>query len=80
MEEKQACDGVEIDKGNSFKTIEECAAACYDESSMFAFNPAQPSEGCWCQTEATFDGTCSKRPDPRRNLYKYSHRGKNFVI
>ena len=75
VQEKSECEGVGSDKGNSFETVEECAVACYKESSMFAFDQ---TGGCWCETGANFEGTCSMKDAPSLNLYRYRYRGENF--
>ena len=79
--EKNECSGSEILKGN-FYTTDDCASQCKGVASMFLFGtndfgePRCYNNGCYCycETNATTEGNCTKVVNKGYQLYKYSNQ------
>ena len=78
--EKHECDGEEV-SGCLQTTLEDCALACYNISSMFIYGNLlsdATDTRCWgnkcrcmCETAATSDRKCTRSPTISYNLYAY---------
>ena len=70
------CSGSEISKG-CLSTVDECAAACVGESSMFIFKPC----GCYCEVSSV-GGVCEEEIDiiGDYKLYRYASEYKSFIF
>ena len=74
--ENKECDGSEIKSGN-FASVSECASSCKSASSMFIFRIDTCSLcDCYCETNATNDGTCHMKDIFGYSLYKFDNSGK----
>ena len=70
-----------------YKTLDECAKACWGISSMFTYGTNDYGEKkcgtqgcpCWCET-ATKEGTCQMIDATGYNLYKYIGGNKKAYV
>ena len=87
-EKKQCSGGGAIGKG-FLATLAECAEECKDVSSMFIYGRQGmqqtggcKSNGCWCycETDASVDGTCDQKDNSWSNLYRIIQEGDILFI
>ena len=71
VQKDRECETDDVRK-DGLKTIEECATACKDISTMFVFDDECYSIcGCYCEIGASPNGTCPLKMARFYKLYKY---------
>ena len=86
MSEKHECEGGD-DYACLQPSLEVCAIACKNRSSMFIYGRADGDETrcyggkcrCACEAAASKEGSCTEVPHTGYNVYKYAPGNDGFI-
>ena len=88
---RKHCVGSEVKMGYQY-SLEDCAKACFNVSSMFIYGTndfnyypprcsvAQDGCLCYCQISASEEGSCDTKAHMGYKLYRYANKGWFMIV